>query len=257
LQQYFATYHAAMSNAAAQPQPPNRLTIGFLMLWTLGTALILACHRAVDDSPPPNALALATAFYLLTFAFVNGLAIAGALLFMQRKAAKVGGLPTQPGHWLLLIRGFATISWLSGWVTRAAIEWLWNLEWQFSPSLFLAMQFLPATALSFGGYTIALRRNTEVGRVWRLALRLMQINAALGAVITIIVLLTEPLHGQMLPYTLTSCLNPFIFAALLIALTTDRQLNSRDFLHWAGAVAALINTMLPFIYQIAVALIRS
>jgi hypothetical protein len=248
-----------MSNSSAdpqqnvEPQPQNRLTIGFLMLWTLGSAIILACHRAVDDSPPQTALARANSLYLVCFSLVHGLTVAGLMLFVQRKVTKVGGFPIQPGHWLLLIRGFTIFAWLAGWISRVALERLWAGS-QFTSTLYLAMQFLPAAAVSCAGYTIALRRNRGLGGAWRLVLRLLQLNAALGLVIAVVVLAIEP-NGQMLPYAITSCLFPVIFVILIVALATDRELKSRDFLHWAGGVAALVTLALPFIYQILVSVV--
>jgi hypothetical protein len=223
------------------------------MLWTLGTALILACYRAFDDSPPRNAQALAVSFYVLIYALVHGSAIAGVLLFIQRKIAKVGGFPIQPGHWLLLIRGFSTLVWLAGWITRVAIERLCGRNILDSP-LYLAIQFLPAAAVSLAGYAIALRRNPELGRIWRITLRLMQSNATLGCVGAVAVLFVDPFVGQMLPVAFTACLAPVILVSLLVALATDPDWKSRDFFHWAGVVSALASTMLPYIYQLLAAM---
>src|SRR5688572_31615274 len=134
-----------MFPASAEPQqiqemPQNRLTIGFLMLWTLCSALFLATSRALEDSSPETRQGLAYTVYLTGYAVIQGLALASLPLFLTRKFARREGFPTQPGHWLLLVRGVVALAMLLGWACRVAAERFLGNEGRARISLYLTMQ---------------------------------------------------------------------------------------------------------------------
>src|SRR5262245_3704828 len=112
-----------MPTASVEPQEiqtstQNRLTIGFLMLWTLCSALFLATDRALEDSSPATQRGPAYTVYLTFYALIQGLALASWPLFLARRLARREGFPTQPGHWLPLVRGMAALAMLVGWGCR-------------------------------------------------------------------------------------------------------------------------------------------
>jgi hypothetical protein len=247
-----------MTSPIAEPSQRNRLTIAFLMLWTLGSALILACNRALEDSQPSGQLGMAHSFYLLGYALTYGVALASVPIFLTRKITGSCDFPTQPGHWILIVRGFTILLWMAGWACRVAIERLWIGEKPQTPSLYLAMQYVPASLLACIAYLIAWSHWSSEGRVWRLTLGLMIFNAATGFLVSLaVIFVVEPAGGVLLPYSLNSCLNPVIGLALISAVLGDRGKRRRDFLHWAGVFCALAMTVMPFIYSLLIYLFRS
>jgi hypothetical protein len=122
---------------ATGPRKGNRLSIAHLLLWTATTALALSlCER------PPPASEIGFASFLsqpgmdveaaknrerqqiwrlwqkrylanLAFAPIYGLALGGLVLAVWSIASGRSGFPTQPGHWLLVVIGSATI--LAAW----------------------------------------------------------------------------------------------------------------------------------------------
>jgi hypothetical protein len=250
-----------MSSPFTEPPPRNRLTIAFLMLWTLGSAIILACNRALENPQQIRQLGLAYSLYLLCYAVAQGVAVASVPLFLARKFARRGGFPTQPGHWILLIRGLTTLTWMTGWASRVAIERIWNEEYRSDPglpNLYLAMQYLPASLLAGVGYALARRRGANEGQIWQLTLSLMLFNAIIGflAALAVIAVL-HPSGGDFLPYSINTCFNQVIGVLLISASVSDRGSRPRDFLHWAGVTSYLTMIVLPFAYSSLFSLLRS
>jgi hypothetical protein len=243
------------------PPPRNRLTIAFLMLWTLGSAIVLACNRALEDPQLGNQLGLAYSLYLMCYAIAQGVAVASVPLFIARRMTRQGGFPTQPGHWILLIRGLTMLAWLAGWASRVAIERLLPEESRLGsafPNLYLAMQYAPASLLACIGYAVARHYSPNEGRIWRLTLASMQISAGLGLMAALaLIAARHPFGGELIPYSLNSCLNPLIALLLISALVSDPKRQSRDFLYWAGAASYLAMTLLPFGYASLAYFLRS
>jgi hypothetical protein len=86
------------------PGTANRLSIGFLLVWTLCTAVSLAIDRwdfAVHADTTAEELAYWTA-YAFVFRPLNGICLAFLLVVVKRLLFWQERLPTAPGHWYLL-----------------------------------------------------------------------------------------------------------------------------------------------------------
>ena len=97
-------------------QPP--LSISHLMLWILGSALILAVHHFYDNSRAiPGPLESYWRFHKVADSFLYGIQIAALLVFAARLIARNGPPPREPGHWLLVKSGGSiVIAWGTGFV---------------------------------------------------------------------------------------------------------------------------------------------
>jgi hypothetical protein len=236
-----------MSNDLVEPAPPNRLTIGFLMLWTVGASLVLGANRGLRDADVQAQSNLTHSLYILCYSITIGVAIASVGLFLHRKMTGRAGFPTQPGHWFLLIRGFSTIAWPCGWTSRVAIERWWDHPGL--PDLYLALQTLPAVTVATAGYIVAwFTASPTWSRGWRLTLGLMQWNAILGLIVTFVVMVVAAPGYQLLPSAVHSCVSPLIFLLLIVTWATDPDRPSRDFLHVAGVVSTLLILILPYAF---------
>lgn len=98
---------------AAVPHKRTRLSIAHLLLWTLGTAIVLAFSRAqlsafeMPQFGQQFAGSLGTYFRVVVMVAAPFTGIAVALLFMVLwRLYRRQSLPlTEPGHWILLIFG--------------------------------------------------------------------------------------------------------------------------------------------------------
>jgi hypothetical protein len=243
-----------MPTASVEPQPSqslpqNRLTIGFLMLWTLGSALFLAANRALEDSSPAVHQGTAYTVYLTFYALIQGLALTSLPLYLARRFSHRDGFPTQVGHWLLLVRGMGALAMLVGWACRVAIERFWGDESPTRISLYLTMQYLPISTVACIGYVVAWNCCRTETRLWRLTILLLIFNASVGMLITLTAIVAAgPAAVGYLPYTCNAwCINPVIGIFMILAAFSDRG-QTRDFLHWAGIVSALGIIALPFLH---------
>jgi hypothetical protein len=103
-------------------QPQNRLGIGHLMLWMATTSVVIAMGQwdLSTAGLPDNLLAgarLRTLVWSLGFGPLQGLALAGVLIFLWRRFKSHVPFPTEPGHWLLVIAGGERLMFL---VTQSA-----------------------------------------------------------------------------------------------------------------------------------------
>ncbi len=104
-------------NPFGPPAPPP-LRIAHLMLWTAGSAVILAMYRGIfDEIEPsvPHAIRLILTVSLLLGSMICGAAISSVAVFLYRRFTKGPPFPVQPGHWLLLILGVVELVTLPAW----------------------------------------------------------------------------------------------------------------------------------------------
>jgi hypothetical protein len=181
-------------------------------------------------------------------------AVACVPLFFVRTIRRRDSFPTQPGHWILLIRGLTTLMWLAGWSGRVAIQDFWTEPGR----SYLAMQYVPASLTALVGYAVASRYGSNEARLWRLTLRLMLLNAVLGLVVALAVMIAlDPSADFRIPYSCNSCLNQVIGVIIISAVISDPQRPSRDFLHWAGVASYLAGIGLPWLYSALVYALRT
>src|SRR5688572_27918705 len=97
------------------PLPKNRLTIAHLLLWTLGSSIILACYRAwiTQNQLPADSFAIMPLLHLV-YSLALGAQVGSVFLWALRALTRQSGFPTEPGHWLLLIEGFSALAMWAG-----------------------------------------------------------------------------------------------------------------------------------------------
>ena len=96
-----------------RPDPGERISILYLMVWTAGSALILTFFRQTLDQPTaPNNPPWLQAITALLISPLQGAGVAALGLAIWRKLKLGRPFPVQPGHRLLVIGGImAIVSW--------------------------------------------------------------------------------------------------------------------------------------------------
>ena len=105
------------------PASQPRLGISHIMLWTLGSAMILAMYRALADLADMPEQARAQWYVMrIGYSIAYGAALAGVILFAYRRLTKGAPFPVMPGHWLLLTWGVVCIVSSGGHVAQWAFR---------------------------------------------------------------------------------------------------------------------------------------
>ena len=104
--------------------PGERISILYLMVWTAGSAVILAFYRQAmtltTTSAPPTWLQAVTG---IAGAPIQGACVASLLLVLWRRFKGGRPFPKEPGHWLLVIPGITTLmSWSLWLIVRQLME---------------------------------------------------------------------------------------------------------------------------------------
>lgn len=214
-----------MSEIRDKPSPTNRLSIGFLMLWTLGTAIILALHRVAfpeNSSDSWNMRAFQT-ITSLGFSLGQGIQVGSLFLLAYRLATGRGGFPTAPGHWLLLVRG--TVALLL-WSSYVIVYLATNSSGPGNSHLAL-VQIVQAPVYLVGVvlFVAAALRTKDAGGLW----------TAILFVMTAIYVLSASMRGISV-----SVLIAIVISILLpLAAASDPRRRERDFYHWAGVATTM------------------
>jgi hypothetical protein len=237
---------------APPANPPGiRLSIAHLMLWTLGSAIILACFRAMSSRQEelPDAVLRLQPFYHLGYSLTLGAQFGSVLLFAARRIRGLGGFPAQPGHWLLLVEGVSAILILGGYGLYLLQE---GPEGHSMFSYFVWQ--LPNLAACTFGYILAFTR-TERGSPWRYGLGIaglihgLQLFLVALSAWTFFLIVNGsswysdwelPPNGVGLALAIT---------VLLASLADWKRHAERDILHWAGIATFVGNVALQLVYQ--------
>jgi hypothetical protein len=97
-----------------QPQPP--LSISHLLLWILGSAVVLWSYRWLAEPQGGGASPLLFQIDQLVRSISMGGGVAALLIYARRLVTRDAPLPRQPGHWLLVVYGLA---WPAYWCAMA------------------------------------------------------------------------------------------------------------------------------------------
>lgn len=217
--------------SSGSPDPGERISILYLMVWTAGSAVILAFYRqsfvqTLDESSSlMNPTWLQTALALL-ISPVQGAGVAAVALMVWRKVLGGRPFPKHPGHWILVIAGLtALFSWPLWLVTRDFIR-------GGNPGLYLLTYRLPLMVafLALCCYAVA-KMPTEV--LWRK----MFLIWMLGNLVPTLFLCS--MLVEFSSYYWARLPDLFITAALALAFLVTGILDRargvpRDHLHWAG-----------------------
>jgi hypothetical protein len=239
-------------SAPSDASPPIRLSIGHLMLWTLGSAVILGCFRAFDSGREylPERVALVQPFYHLGYSLTLGAQVGSVLLFVLMRFSGKRGFPSQPGHWLLLIEGISAILMLGGYGVFLLID---NREF---PGLYVYFSLqIPNLAVCTALYVLAFVKTAKQSP-WRYAIAIAALIHAIQLVLCVITILSEFVERSSsrwpglgiweLPRSLTAVV---LGLAILVASLLDwRNHVQRDVLHWTGLTALVANQFLHLIY---------
>jgi len=243
-----------MTSASAGP-PRIRLSILHLMLWTLGSAVILACFRALSSRQEdlPDETAWVLPLYHLGYSLTLGAQVGSVPLFAMRRVSGQGGFPAQPGHWLLLVEGVSALLMFAGYG-------LFVLGGgQLDPSriyLYFALQIPNLTACTVG-YGLACAA-TAKGSPWRLALGVCGLVHGVQCLLFAVSAVTAYSDQNGLPWygiweLPQSCLGITLGIAILTASMADWRSNAqRDIFAWAGIATFIGNILLQFAFRLIV-----
>jgi len=213
------------------PLHPERLSILYLMIWTAGSAVILAFYRQalVQSSSPSNPLWLQT-LYALLMSPLQGAGVGAVALMAWRRFRGGRPFPTQPGHWLLVITGvMALLTWPAYLLNRA-----------FAPSSFGAYVLIyrvPLAILFFilAGYVMTRLRAEPRWR--KMILFWAGANALSLALLCVTYFGYPSYHWATYPELLFGAIVP---AGFLVTAWIDRAHGvQRDALHWAGVLCRI------------------
>lgn len=222
--------------------PTNRVTIGFLLLWMLGTSAVLASNywqlANVRDAVPAKLFYWNT--HMLVFSPLHGAALAYAILVPGRLCLRRDSGVTAPGHWFLLIHGtYELIRWTySLFILPVPIEFFQTVpRWIFLAKDTLIYGSLILLAV-YGMF--AIRANLA----WRVMLSLLAVlkfEALLRGWVFTFVRGSVWFRDEIVDGTFGRVLYSLPALAAIAGIVMDvRQGEKRDFLHWVGVWTLLL-----------------
>jgi len=236
-----------MSDPDTKPSPiHNRLAIAHLMLWTLGSAIILAFYRALILNRAASEYSTYWRVTSLAYSLMAGAQVGSVPLYFWRRWNRAGGFPTAPGHFLLLVEGMSTmLVWSGHGVARF-----------FEPALLqdkvfiLAASQLPNCMVTAIAYFVVPSRQRQASQLWQASMLLLGLEHAVAAAYCL-VLMTPVSHsyGAMVLfdplYSFQATCFPVSTSLLLVcASIADPERGHLDFLHWTGVAAICATTVL-------------
>ncbi|HZL89464.1 MAG TPA: hypothetical protein VFB96_13955 [Pirellulaceae bacterium] len=225
----------------------NRLGVGFLLIWTLCTAISLAIDRwdfTVHADVSTQELTYWTA-YAFAYRPLNGFCLAFLLVVLKRLVLRQPRLPTAPGHWYLLSMAVLLAIVRTEDVLRLAAsaqadDWLGGFS---NYSLPMSVATGLATIAAFAG-AIWIREHVW----WRLTL----ISLALDWMLAIAFAWDSNLVQSLVPSglrldTVGILLHSMPVAVSLAAMIHDRRSGRRhDFYHWLGIFTLWATTVVSW-----------
>jgi len=234
----------------AEP-PRNRLSIAQLMLWTLGSALILGGFRLFRQQPQPDTGRIDTilSVFYLAYSLPLGAQVGSVFLWVARRWRRQGGFPVQPGHWLLLVGGFAhLLSWTGYAIGHFAVRFF-----IFDESAWWLPIEIPALLVALVGYALTWANVRREQGIWRLAVTCLVVEYAL-ILLMLAFAVIRPIQFQ------GTCCAPVCAVLLLLAGISDlaNRSSERDYLHWTGIAATvtvcILQASLPLVMRWLMAL---
>jgi hypothetical protein len=246
------------------PQP--RLQIIHLLLWTAGTAVVLATwreHFAGSDSRSA-AQVLAMVGFLLQ-APLAGAAVASLGVWAYR-ARKGRRFPVQPGEWMLVVHGVTALAWaVVLMLTRILFETPIRLDGATTLTFFWLLAascvYLICVFLIEAGLYLTAAIRVRTAPAWRLFLACQGLRAFVNAsrwasngLDTAFdlpeLILLERFAAMAANATVCVCL-----VMLIIAVVRDwRRRTPRGWMHWVGVVTALVTTLISIAWIVVLRL---
>lgn len=268
-----------LPSAEIPPQPPvprPKLSIAHLMLWTLGTAIVLALSRlqiSAFEMPRVAGVGDAATTGLQTFfrlsaivtAPFTGIAVA-LLLVAAARCYRRQPLPlSQPGHWILLIGGTIFILTALVRLIQVLLTPLVAGEGAGGMMNWFFLGQLPVVILSFGGaglYYMAWRCTAGPPR-WSFHFASSAAGYAyivVGGVLSSVLMTAGLIPSDFLKMIVAFVAIPFYLAWVVsfpYAVIRDLLLKEyRDALHWAGVALVVVSLLQGIAQKVAMNLIR-
>jgi hypothetical protein len=245
---------------AASPSERPKLSIAHLMLWTLGTAIVLAFSRAqfaaigsagpdVDEMFDGDARGIYLRILAVVSAPFSGVAVAFMIFALWRKY-RGHPLPiSQPGHWLLVLGGVSFfIHAANQFVQQTLLDGMGD-EVFFGAGMLLAALAQAVTAGVLAGLSFWACRTIDRSQRWWLY---FSANGAMYSLLSASVLLmvaafaAEPI--AIILAIVLAIAGAVIFMVWVVsfpwAVAGDLwHQERRDALHWAGVVVVLVNAL--------------
>lgn len=227
------------------------------MLWTAGSAVILAMYRGMyawSESEMPDAMRAVFNVHRILCSIIYGAAYASVAVFLHRRLTKGPPFPVQPGHWLLFNQGLLVLVILPAWCVFALLQSQGISDRFTLPSvLFVGLQVLThGTTVGANGWAL---RRLQAERRWRL---LFWIELGFG-VCNLLASLTELVWWSPAARVLGfQWMSSFVPAAwVVVASVLDwRRRARRDWLHWTGVVVQLSGTALAVSTNLCLRLVQ-
>lgn len=228
------------------PDPGERLSILHLMVWTAGSAVILAFYRntmsQAEDNPSPMNPPWLQAMTALLVSPLQGAGVAAVGLMFWRRFSGGRPFPKEPGHWLLVIAGaIALLTWPANLIIREFFR--------SSFEAYLLIYRLPLMVVFcvMAGYAVAKMPREAL---WR-KMFLIWIVANIVPLFFLCVAYAEysSYRWTRIPDLLIGVALPLAF---LVTGILDRAGGARrDSLHWAGVVCRV-----AYLGHVAIEIVR-
>jgi len=217
------------------------------MLWTAGSAVILAMYRAgADMSGMPGPSAWFWYVTVMVHSITYGAAVSAVVLFVYWRLTSGPTFPVQPGHWLLLITGALGIANFVAYTSLSLVS-----DWSSSlPVDLMTVAHLVFPRIAGGVLCVVVAVRLIDARYWRLYFWSRAIVELLQATTYIHIFgLIEFPDVLSLVHQIAFALGSIVvFIWLIVAILLDwRRRNQRDWLHWTGIAVAFSE---PILYLI-------
>jgi len=223
--------------------PPERLSIAHLLVWTATSAVLLGYQRAMSSFG--DGQTVASNVITLCYAPLFGAGLGACILCFWRLTQGGPRFPAQPGHWLLIIGGFAGLISL----TFQALTVL-ALSAVTSYPVFLGIRLIDfiTEGILYGVAAGKMRG------VWRIPFVLGLIQSLAMMVLVTLSLLNYERLLYLQFYRAESVLNVVVTLAVIVAVGLDwRRQAQRDYLHWTGiavrVIYAALIIALPWLFR--------
>jgi hypothetical protein len=226
------------------PQPP--LSIAHLLVWTAGTAVILAVGRVYFTfTELPESFRTYFNVQQLVYSPLAGAAVSSLILLVYRRLTSGPPFPAQPGHWLLLVHGLQTAV---GWIAHLVLVTL-RRSYLDMPGVLVLVAVCGVGAVASG---VACWRLRDRG-AWRLYLLVSALLDLLVAGGWLFAFYAPYIGTGYMPFApALQILGGLLLGLALLGLVVVELVRGvrRDWLHWVGVALSLIYPVLSLVFTV-------
>ena len=237
-----------LSTPIVQP----RLGLIHFLIWTAGSAAILACQQAfvdLSEFPPSH-----RTFWLVAniiYSMIYGASVGSLVICAWRQLPGSVPFPTQPGHWYLVMCGVAAVV---GWAGYAAMALRYpsgddTYEYLVARYRFYLLMRLPMDATVL--FIALFAASKCIQRRWFVLFLIVAIDAILR-IVTIILVVKFSDYSPFL-YGIEEFVHGvgalFALPVMIVVLRLDlRAGDRRDWLHWCGVAVGVSGSSLYVVW---------